>query len=289
MFEPQGSSSERTYPRWKMMKNKGRLVSSQTKTSIHVMLMSVEALKRCSDERLEAALGQNDASALQTSGGYNLVMTIIAAQAAELALKFAFELEHPGEVAPRTHDLYDLFLRLSTERRESVQEEYHANVKSHGKMVPMDRRDLESLFLEDADALSWRYQAEGKESGIFLSYPLLLVEGTLSVLSTIDWPPDKPVTSDTLRSYVRSVGLALQSFLRDEFQDAVAHYTDAIELRPEFAATYYQRGKAYSGLGLSEQAIQDFRYARDLAKKTNDHSLRKMADRRIRVQRKGSN
>ena len=253
------------------------------------MLMSVEALKSLSDERLEAAQEQSDASAYKTSFGYSLVMTIIAAQAAELAMKFAFEQEHPSEVAPRTHDLYDLFLGLSTERRESVKEEYRANVKSHGNLVPTDRRDVESLFLEEADALNWRYQAEGKESQISQSYPLLLLEATLCVLSTIDWPPDKPYTSETLRSYVRSVGLALQSFLRDDFQDAVAHYTDAIGFKPEFAATYYQRGKAYSELDLSEQAIQDFRYARDLAKKTKDHSLRKMADRRIRAHSNGSN
>ena len=42
------------------------------------------------------------------------------------------------------------------------------------------------------------------------------------------------------------------------YNDAIAHYTEAIDLNPELAEAYYYRGVAYSNIGNFEAAIQDF-------------------------------
>ena len=42
------------------------------------------------------------------------------------------------------------------------------------------------------------------------------------------------------------------------YEQAISDYSEAIRLKPEFAAAYYQRGVIYDDLGDSEKALADF-------------------------------
>lgn len=48
------------------------------------------------------------------------------------------------------------------------------------------------------------------------------------------------------------------AYNNDDLDTAIAHYTKAIELKPDYAAAYFNRGAAYAGKELSDQAIADF-------------------------------
>ncbi len=43
-----------------------------------------------------------------------------------------------------------------------------------------------------------------------------------------------------------------------EYQEAIEHYTEAIQLDPDYAKAYLNRGYAYDGLGQHQRAIEDF-------------------------------
>ncbi|GAJ13974.1 unnamed protein product, partial [marine sediment metagenome] len=42
------------------------------------------------------------------------------------------------------------------------------------------------------------------------------------------------------------------------YDEAIEEYTDAIELDPNLAVAYYNRGRAYKELGKKSEAIDDF-------------------------------
>ena len=48
------------------------------------------------------------------------------------------------------------------------------------------------------------------------------------------------------------------------YDDAITHYTKAIDLNPELPEGYYNRGVAYSNIGVFETAIEDFNKAINL-------------------------
>ena len=138
---------------------------------------------------MAVAQRQNDMMAIGEAFGIQIAMTILIAQAAELAIKYAFEQEIPKKVAPRTHDLYELYRSLSMERRRIIENHYLLRIKRLSAPPPADRQIVESLFLEEADALNWRYVAEHKESGVMITtFPVPFMEAAFSVLSTINWP-----------------------------------------------------------------------------------------------------
>ena len=57
---------------------------------------------------------------------------VIAELAAELILKYTYELENPSATAPQTHKLYDkLYSKLSTNRRDNVETDYAARIQRH--------------------------------------------------------------------------------------------------------------------------------------------------------------
>ncbi|MEI6687187.1 MAG: tetratricopeptide repeat protein, partial [Planctomycetota bacterium] len=49
-----------------------------------------------------------------------------------------------------------------------------------------------------------------------------------------------------------------------KYPEAIADYTKAIELNPNLATAYYNRGIVLKSLGKTEAAIADFTKARDL-------------------------
>ena len=50
-----------------------------------------------------------------------------------------------------------------------------------------------------------------------------------------------------------------------DFEQAIADYDKAIELNPDYADAYFNRGVAHAASGNYEQAIQDIEMYRDLA------------------------
>ncbi len=52
--------------------------------------------------------------------------------------------------------------------------------------------------------------------------------------------------------------------MQGRYQDAMDDLTQAIELDHSYAQAYYDRGSAYRELGEEQEAIADFRVARDL-------------------------
>ena len=48
------------------------------------------------------------------------------------------------------------------------------------------------------------------------------------------------------------------------YEKAIADYTKAIELRPDYASAYYNRGKVFLGLKNYEKAIADYTKAIEL-------------------------
>ena len=47
-------------------------------------------------------------------------------------------------------------------------------------------------------------------------------------------------------------------FERGEAEEALAEYTEAIRLDPNFAVAYFNRGQTYFALGQSQKAVQDY-------------------------------
>jgi tetratricopeptide (TPR) repeat protein len=64
------------------------------------------------------------------------------------------------------------------------------------------------------------------------------------------------------------------AFQAQNYEAAVAHYTAAIELKPNNALAYYKRGHAYRGMGERQKALLDFKQALELS---NDAALRTAA------------
>ena len=266
------------------MTSKGRLVPGNTKVSILGMLESVKVLEHHFGQKTAVAQRQNDMVAIGEAFGIQISMTILTAQAAELAIKYAFEQEHPKKVAPRTHDLYELYRSLSMERRRIIENDYLLRVKRLSAPPPADRRTVERLFLEEADTLNWRYVAEHKESGeMITTFPIPFMEAAFSVLSTVSWPQQETQTTSDSNSPEIHLQQAVQKALRRQFAEAIQDYDKAIGLDPGAPGAYYNRGKSKSALGMRAEAVKDFTSARDLAKRTNNQRLKTLAQRQLDI------
>jgi len=51
---------------------------------------------------------------------------------------------------------------------------------------------------------------------------------------------------------------------RGEMEEAILHFSRAVEVKPDYAMAYFNRGTSHSSLGQLEQALQDFRRAIEL-------------------------
>lgn len=56
-------------------------------------------------------------------------------------------------------------------------------------------------------------------------------------------------------------------YLKRKFFDAIDCYTEAIEINPDFAEAYYNRGRSYQYINKHEKAIEDFAVSAKLDKK----------------------
>ena len=93
---------------------------------------------------------------------------------------------------------------------------------------------------------------------------LLLTQGNLLAQtgSETESVCDKPYIEDATPSYY--LGLAAVRFERKDFAGAIKAYACAIDLQPDFAPTYANRGYAYAALQDSEKALTDYNRALEL-------------------------
>ena len=79
-----------------------------------------------------------------------------------------------------------------------------------------------------------------------------------------------PINSQTAEEYLKN---ASAKFYNDDYYGAIADFNKAIELNPDDASAYYNRGAVKSSLGDDNGACQDGRKAQQLgfdATKLND-------------------
>ena len=106
---------------------------------------------------------------------------VLVALAAELALKFAWEKEHPGKgPAPGRHDLVKCFAQLSDTLKEKIRSEYRGRVTNpSGKEWETPDR----VFRTCRKAFEgWRYIVEEGNYPNYIMRATYLKEATLSVI-----------------------------------------------------------------------------------------------------------
>ena len=93
----------------------------------------------------------------------------------------------------------------------------------------------------------------------WVALTLLLVGGCGDSPSPQDpaaGPPESPATSPTpaITEYNKGLGFAE----RKDWDTAIACYSEAIRLKPDWPAPYYNRGNAYDEKGEYDAAIKDY-------------------------------
>ena len=127
---------------------------------------------------------------IDISGGISIGITqsaqVIAGLAAELALKYVYEIENPTAVAPQTHKLYDkLYSKLSTNRRDSVEADYAVRIQRHQFEPEQGWKTAEQVFQSANDYFErWRYATEEDTANAY-SQPVFLREAICSVLKIL--------------------------------------------------------------------------------------------------------
>ena len=94
---------------------------------------------------------------------------VLMALALELALKFAYEQDHPGKSATPTHDLHRLYRKLKNHRKQAIKENYERlfedyddRLKKRGDTPPEGWwRNLGDVLKKCRDAsVNWRFIEE---------------------------------------------------------------------------------------------------------------------------------
>ena len=126
---------------------------------------------------------------IQLTGGRSLGVTlsaqILAGQAAELVLKYAYESDNPARIAPDIHDLHELFKQLPMSRKERIEEDYAARVKTH-ESPPGEAWKTAALVFHSGRNYSVRFRYLTEE-GQTLDWvePPFLKEAVCSVLASL--------------------------------------------------------------------------------------------------------
>jgi tetratricopeptide (TPR) repeat protein len=90
----------------------------------------------------------------------------------------------------------------------------------------------------------------------------LLIVGAGRLLAQTEIKCDKPTIADATPSYY--IGLGKVAFDASRFGDAVRLYTCGIDLQPNYAPAYVDRGYAYAALADSDSALADYKKALEL-------------------------
>ena len=110
---------------------------------------------------------------------------ILAGQAAELALKYAFESKKPQDIAPTIHELDCLYELLSDDRKEKTEEDYSLRKQRHSSPPISGWQTAEEVFCSARDyPVLFRYLTEEGVSS-FEVQPQFLREAVCSVLATL--------------------------------------------------------------------------------------------------------
>ena len=126
---------------------------------------------------------------IDVTGGYSIGILIsaqiLAGQAAELALKYAYESENPRVSAPRGHELNASYERLSRDKKAQIEEDYALRVQRHENPPGKGWETTEQVFRSGKDyPVLFRYcTEEGHEP--FYAEPVFLREAVCSVLASI--------------------------------------------------------------------------------------------------------
>ena len=151
--------------------------------------------RKCEAERFGKSLGfkqdphGNVQEVVDISGGYSIGISqsaqVLAGLAAELALKYAYETDHPACVAPSTHKLYELYSKLSVNRRQEIEADYQVRIQRHQSDPDEGWKTAKQVFQSANDYFEkWRYATE-EDTAIPCSQPVFLREAVCSVSKTL--------------------------------------------------------------------------------------------------------
>ena len=117
--------------------------------------------------------------------GITLSAQILAGQAAELAIKYVYQVEHPTAPPLEGHFLDDLFLKLSSDRRGKVEEDYGVRMRHHGSQPIPGWGTAQEVFRAGRKyPVLFRYATEEGQSPYEVQ-PIFLREAVCSVLASI--------------------------------------------------------------------------------------------------------
>ena len=126
---------------------------------------------------------------LQT--GNILAASVLQALTAETGLKLLYEMENPGQLAPNTHDLLEMFESLSADTQNRLNRAYIQLVGSspHVSALEADlsaselRRIKEVLRVHAKMFVLWRYFAEGRSGPGFSEHLCRAIDAMRVVLA----------------------------------------------------------------------------------------------------------
>ena len=112
------------------------------------------------------------------------------------------------------------------------------------KSFEIEHEDKEGLIKEMEDLSDLRRESLFKD-----------MFGFASINTRNDWlPPDDPVDNDPVDFFK----LGNQSYQKGDYDEAIKHYSKAIELDSNYVSAYYNRGSAYGQKGGHNLAIADY-------------------------------
>ncbi len=126
---------------------------------------------------------------IDITGGYSLGIflsaQILAGQAAELALKYAYEQEHPDKTAGTKHDLAALYDQLSVARKDRIEADYATRIQRHESSPGNDWGTVRQAFQSGKDyPVLFRYATEEGQTIPWVE-PIFLREAVCSVLASL--------------------------------------------------------------------------------------------------------
>ena len=119
--------------------------------------------------------------------GVTLSAQILAGQAAELALKYAYEQENPSKTAPQIHRLDSLYFKLGEETRRNVEDDFATRKERHSNFIWPGWETAKEVFYSARDYPVWARYATEEQHQPREFQPILLREAVCSVLASMGY------------------------------------------------------------------------------------------------------
>lgn len=117
--------------------------------------------------------------------GIMIAAQILAGQAAELAIKYVYQIEYPTAPPLEGHFLDDLYVKLSNDRRVRVEKDYAIRMRHHSSQPIPGWRTAEQTFRSGRNyPVLFRYATEEGQSPYEVQ-PIFLREAVCSVLASV--------------------------------------------------------------------------------------------------------